>query len=106
MIKLSLEGFGYQVIGTASDGEMAIAEFKNFNLKPDIIIMDHRMPKKNGIEASIEILKINKEMNIIFTTGDDEIRNQAINIGVKCVILKPFSINKLLDQIELILNEK
>jgi len=84
---------------------MAITEFKKFNLKPDIIIMDHRMPKKNGIEATIEILKINKEMKIIFTTGDDEIRNQAIDLGVKSVILKPFSITKLLEQIELIINK-
>jgi len=84
---------------------MAITEFKKFNLKPDIIIMDHRMPKKNGIEATIEILKINKEMKIIFTTGDDEIRNQAIDLGVKSVILKPFSITKLLEQIELIMNK-
>jgi len=84
---------------------MAITEFKKFNLKPDIIIMDHRMPKKNGIEATIEILKINKEMKIIFTTGDDEIRNQAIDLGVQSVILKPFSITKLLEQIELIMNK-
>ncbi len=84
---------------------MAITEFKKFNLKPDIIIMDHRMPKKNGIEATIEILKINKKMKIIFTTGDDEIRNQAIDLGVKSVILKPFSITKLLEQIELIINK-
>jgi len=44
-------------------------------------------------------------MKIIFTTGDDEIRNQAIDLGVKSVILKPFSITKLLEQIELIINK-
>ncbi|MFW9988296.1 MAG: response regulator, partial [Candidatus Odinarchaeota archaeon] len=54
-----LECIGVKVVGTALDGEIAVQLFKSFQIKPDIILMDHRMPKKNGIEATKEILSIN-----------------------------------------------
>ena len=48
---------GYNVIGAAKDGEEAIEMYKSFKQKPEVIIMDHRMPIKDGIEATKEILE-------------------------------------------------
>ncbi len=59
LYKLVLEVHGFNVIGMAKNGAEAVEMYKTFNKKPDIIIMDHRMPIKNGIEASREILQIN-----------------------------------------------
>ncbi len=56
--------------------------FKSFLKKPDIILMDHRMPKKNGIEASKEILKINGKTKIIFLSADSSIKEEVLSIGV------------------------
>ena len=55
---LSISGF--EVIGTAKNGEEAVQMYKSFPKRPDVIIMDHRMPIKSGIEASKEILEILK----------------------------------------------
>jgi len=42
---------GFKLGGIAVDGEEAVSMFKSFSVKPSIILMDHRMPKKNGIDA-------------------------------------------------------
>ena len=51
---------GHDIQGIASNGEEAIKMFKSFSpeQKPDIILMDHRMPIKNGLETTKEILEI------------------------------------------------
>ncbi len=74
--------------------------YKNFPIKPDIIIMDHRMPIKSGIEASKEILSINSEAKIIFASADTTIKEIALSIGVLCFKTKPFSNKKLIENIE------
>jgi len=86
-------------VGIASDGEEAVSMFKSFSVKPSIILMDHRMPKKNGIEASKEILKIDKNVKIIFTTADKSVEKEALSIGVCSFKNKPFTLEKLIDNI-------
>ena len=48
----------YNVIAAADNGLDAVTMFKIFSEKPDVILMDHRMPMKSGIEAAKEILEI------------------------------------------------
>ena len=91
---------GYEVIGVASNGEEAINLYKSFSIEPDIILMDHRMPKKNGIEATKEILKISNHTKIIFVSADSSIREEAFSIGVASFKEKPFTIDKLKRNIE------
>ena len=57
---------GFHIIGIANNGEEAIAMFREFNDKPEIIIMDHRMPVKNGIEATKE----EREMLVKFKNSE------------------------------------
>lgn len=94
-----LEAYGFNVIGVAKNGEEAVEMYKNFNPKPDIIIMDHRMPIKSGIEASIEILQINKDAKIILASADDSVKEYAKSIGALCFKNKPFSNKKLIKNI-------
>lgn len=95
-----LTTYGHEVIAVAKNGEEAVKKYKMLPLKPDIIIMDHRMPIKNGIEASKEILEINKDTNIIFASADKEARESAKMIGVRSFKNKPFSNEKLMRNIE------
>ena len=78
--------------------------FNNFKEKPDVILMDHRMPLKNGLEASKEILQINPDIKIIFITADQTIREEALSIGVADFIDKPFSIQDLITSIKKCVN--
>jgi len=78
--------------------------FNNFKEKPDVILMDHRMPLKNGLEASKEILQINPDIKIIFITADQTIREEALSIGVADFIDKPFSIQDIITSIKKCVN--
>ena len=91
---------GFDVIGEAKNGEEAVSLYSSFPQKPDIILMDHRMPIKNGIEATKQILSINKKSKIIFTSADNSIKQEALSIGAKSFLDKPFSITDLIDIIK------
>ena len=85
--------------GIAEDGEEAVIIFKAFLEKPKVILMDHRMPEKTGLEASEEILDIDKRVKIIFVSADISIREEALSIGAFSFWVKPFSLDQLLDEI-------
>ncbi len=57
------------------------------------------MPIKSGIEASKEILEIDKDAKIIFASGDKEVEEQARSIGVISFKLKPFTNERLVDNV-------
>jgi two-component system, NarL family, response regulator NreC len=56
----------FEVVGEAADGVEAIEAFKK--LKPDIILMDISMPKLGGLEATIELKKMNPAVKILVLT--------------------------------------
>ncbi|MFX1500811.1 MAG: response regulator [Promethearchaeota archaeon] len=94
-----IERIGFEVVGTAINGEEAVELFKSFQIKPDIILMDHRMPKKNGIDATKEILNISNHAKIIFASADRSVEKEALSIGAVSFKEKPFSMEKLKDNI-------
>ncbi len=93
---------GYNVVGFAKDGEEAVNMYNRFSTKPDVILMDHRMPIKNGIEATKEIFQnsSNIKPKIIFVSADRSIKETALSIGVTSFKNKPFSFERLYNNIE------
>ena len=57
-----------QVVGEASDGLEAVQ--KALQLKPDLILMDMRLPGLNGMEAARQVRKLGLESKIIFLTQE------------------------------------
>ena len=100
-----LEEHGFKVIGTAADGQTAIDKFNSLPTKPDVILMDYRMPIKNGIEATVEILKNGCTSKIIFATADIGIKEQALKVGATSVINKPFYFHELINKINEVLKK-
>jgi DNA-binding response OmpR family regulator len=98
-----LETMGIQTI-SANNGKEAVDLYISLSDKPDIILMDHRMPIKNGIEALKEILEIDNQSKIIFLSADSSLENDVLSIGAKKFIKKPFSIKELIKSIKKILN--
>jgi len=91
---------GYKVLASAENGLDAVKIFKNFSEKPDVILMDHRMPLKSGIEAAKEILEVDKGTKIIFMSADSTIKEEALaNVEVSFKD-KPFSLERLFNNIE------
>ena len=96
MLKLA----GFQVKDVANNGRDAIYKFKSFSEKPDIILMDHRMPIKNGIEATKEILEIDNKTKIFFLSADKSVRENALLVGAICFKEKPFTYKRLVNNIQ------
>jgi CheY-like chemotaxis protein len=91
---------------SASNGDEAVNIFKTLKSRPDIIIMDHRMPGKDGIETTREILRIDPTVPIIFSSADMSVREQALEAGACSFWAKPFPcsllVNAMLDIVEAI----
>lgn len=103
LYKMMLEIEGFDTY-SANNGEKAVNMFKSFSEKINIILMDHRMPIKNGIDAAKEILAIDYNAKIIFLSVDSSVKNKALSIGAIKFIKKPFSHDYLIRSIKTILN--
>jgi response regulator of citrate/malate metabolism len=86
---------GFQVLGIAKNGDEAIKMFKAFPEKPDIIILDYRMPIKNGLDILKEILQIDGNLRIIFASADRTIKEKIYLCGAIGFLEKPFTHKKL-----------
>lgn len=84
----------------ASDGNEGIEIYKD--KKPDLIITDINMPKKNGIKMAEEIKAIDENQAIIFTTAytDSKHTLEALNLQVEGYIIKPVDKKKLKIKVE------
>jgi len=89
----------------ACDGKEAVDKAEEF--RPDIILMDMKMPNMNGLEASQKILGKNKNASIIMMTayGEMDLVNQALDAGVKKCVTKPFDIMELIQIVDKIVKE-
>lgn len=83
--------FGYQFVGEAGDGEMALPLIRK--AKPDVLITDIKMPFMDGLSLSHIIRQEFPEMKIIIISGYDdfEYARQAIKEGVEQYLLKPIT---------------
>ncbi len=95
-----MEANGHKVVDVASDGEEAVRKYREMKEKPVVIIMDQRMPVKDGVSATQEILRINPEAKIFFGSADLHIEKEALAAGARGFLLKPFRIEELLAAIE------
>lgn len=95
-----LESQDYQIVGEAPDGQSAINIARRE--KPDVIIMDIRMPGMDGIEAA-KILTEEEIAPVIFLTAysDRELVEKAKEVGVVAYLVKPFKENDLFPAIEI-----
>jgi len=96
LYKDMFESRGHTVF-SAKDGDEAVRLIRDMPSKPDAIIMDHRMPGKDGIETTKMIRSIDPSIPIIFSSADDTIRDQAIRAGAISFWTKPFPISMLID---------
>ena len=90
---------GFEIVGYAANGAEAVEKFRKLEKRPDVIIMDHRMPVKSGIEATREILDIDPAAKIIFASADRSVEPEARSLGVASFKTKPFPLEKLIDNI-------
>ncbi|KAF0195850.1 MAG: two-component system chemotaxis family response regulator CheY [Bacillota bacterium] len=81
---------GFEVVGQAENGLVAINKFKE--LRPDVVTMDITMPEMDGILAVKEIRKIDPQARIVMCSamGQQHMVMEAIQAGARDFIVKPF----------------
>jgi len=98
----TLRDNGFEVIAEAADGEKAVALAEE--LKPDLVVMDVKMPLMDGISAA-EILTKKKIAPVVLLTAfsQRELVERASEAGALAYVVKPFTPNDLIPAIDIAL---
>ncbi len=100
ILRKILEGGGFRVVAEAADGIDAIAKYRA--TRPHLTIMDVIMPKKNGIEATREIVSQDADARVVMCSvvQHEALVEAAQEAGAKGVIIKPFVANAVLETLQ------
>ena len=92
---------GYVVAGEAADGEQAVAQARE--LRPDLVIMDVKMPKMDGIAGRRRPIVEERIAPVVMLTAfsQRELIEQARDAGAMAYLVKPFARHELVPAIEL-----
>ena len=95
---------GIEVVGEAKDGNEAVARTKQ--LAPDVVIMDIVMPRKDGVEATVEIRAAVPSAKIVVLTsfGTSDKISRAIEAGATGALMKTAEDRELLSAIRTVAN--
>ena len=83
---------GLQVAGEAGSGEEGLAQWREH--RPEVVVLDQRMPGMSGLEVAARILAEHPEQHIVLFSAylDDDTRKQAADLGIRaCVSKSDFS---------------
>ncbi|WP_018962672.1 response regulator [Coprothermobacter platensis] len=106
MIKNVLTQNGYEVAGEAANGQEALGLYDK--TKPDLVTLDITMPEMDGIQTLKELLKRDSSANVIMVTamGQQQLVIEAIQLGAKDFVVKPFQPDRLLDAVRKALGDE
>ena len=95
----------HTVVGEAIDGADTIEKYPQ--LKPDLLLLDLAMPKKDGLTVIYEIMEMDPKAKIILITAADNIKiiDKCLEGGAKTYIDKPFEFEQVLKIIDKILKK-
>ncbi|MGV9170757.1 MAG: response regulator [Promethearchaeia archaeon] len=96
---------GHEVVGHAHTGAEAVEKFVALEKKPDIILMDERMPVMRGAAATREILERDNNTKVLFVSADESVRPAAMEAGAVGFLTKPIRSAQLFEAIEKYVSE-
>jgi len=98
----TLRGHGFDVVGEAADGIKAIELARS--LKPDLMVMDIKMPNLDGLSAAEQIAELKIPVVLLTAFSQQELVARAAEVGAMAFLVKPFSPEELLPAIEIALS--
>jgi len=99
----TLRDNGFEVVGEAGDGETAVQLATE--LRPDLVVMDVKMPQLDGISAAERLTKNHIAPVVLLTAfSQKELVERAGEAGALAYVVKPFTPNDLLPAIEIALS--
>ncbi|MCX6478682.1 MAG: response regulator [Micrococcales bacterium] len=98
----TLRDKGFDVVGEAGDGNKAVE--LAFALKPDLMVMDIKMPDLDGLSAAEKIAELKVPVVLLTAFSQQELVTRAAEVGAMAFLVKPFSPQDLLPAIEIALS--
>ena len=100
MIKDILSKNGYNVIGEAENGAVAVDKYNE--LKPDLVLMDITMPELDGIQSLKKIRANDGNASVIMCSamGQQAMVIESIQAGAKDFIVKPFQADRVIEAVK------
>jgi len=98
----TLQEAGYEVVGEAADGEEAVR--LAIELMPDLIVMDIKMPKLDGISAAEKISEHKIPVVLLTAFSQSDLVKRAADAGAMAYVTKPFKPSDLLPAIQIALS--
>jgi response regulator NasT len=98
----TLRDQGFEVVGEAGDGNKAVE--LAFELKPDLMVMDIKMPDLDGLSAAEKISALKIPVVLLTAFSQQELVTRAAEVGAMAFLVKPFSPQDLLPAIEIALS--
>jgi len=97
----TLEEAGFEIVGEGADGEEAISLAKEH--EPDLVVMDIKMPKLDGISAAEKIAELKIPVVLLTAFSQTELVSRAAEAGAMAYVTKPFKPADLLPAIQIAL---
>jgi len=96
---------GYEVVAEAVNGLDAVEKYKTF--KPDCVLLDITMPEMDGLTALGELLNVDPKAVVVMCSAVGQKNNvmEAIQIGAKDFIAKPFQPDRVIESVKKVLGE-
>jgi len=91
---------GVEVVSQAFDGVQAVEKYEELNEKPDVVLMDQRMPRLDGIGATQRLKELDPDVKVIFLSADESSKQKAHDVGASMFLSKPVQIEFLFDSIK------
>lgn len=101
-IVATLNESGYEVVGEAADGEEAVRLATELN--PDLIVMDIKMPKLDGISAAEKIAELKIPVVLLTAFSQSDLVKRAAEAGAMAYVTKPFKPTDLLPALQIALS--
>lgn len=94
-----LQLYGFEVVGQAADGHQAVGMAAEH--RPDVIVMDYKMPGKDGVQTTREIREAIPDQRVVLYSAyiSRELQDEAIAAGVSACIPKGSGVETLAGEI-------
>lgn len=98
---------GFDVIGSAKDGQEAIEKYKEIYPNVDLVTMDITMPKMDGVTALEKIIEFDKDAKVVMISalGKQDLVKKSLLLGAKNYIVKPLDRQKVLERVMMSVKE-
>ena len=97
---------GFTIVAEAANGNEAVEMFRT--QRPHVTIMDIYMPEKNGIEATRDMIALDKNAKVLICSASDfdSDTQAALDVGAKAILMKPFVPREIYETVKKVLGGK